>query len=190
MRNAGPSDAQPDVVVTDTLPAGLTYLSSTGPWTCVPGSVTPAGQDVVCTATSGTALAAGASEGRLTLLVAVDASADSGTFTNSATVVSGTTDPVPGNNTDTDAITVTRLADLSVTKSHADAVRVGDDLSFTLTVANAGPSEARDVVLTDTLPTGLTFSARPAPAGRAAPSAPSSPAPSVRRWPRAPPPRR
>ncbi len=157
VRNAGPSDAQPDVVVTDTLPAGLTYLSSTGPWTCVPGTVTPAGQDVVCTATSGTALAAGASEGRLTLLVAVDASADSGTFTNSATVVSGTTDPVPGNNTDTDAITVTRLADLSVTKSHAGAVRVGDDLSFTLTVANAGPSEARDVVLTDTLPTGLTF---------------------------------
>jgi uncharacterized repeat protein (TIGR01451 family) len=34
---------------------------------------------------------------------------------------------------------------------------VGDDLSFTLTVANAGPSEARRVVLTDTLPTGLTF---------------------------------
>ena len=41
--NAGPSDAVGPITVVDTLPAGMTYLSSQGPWDCV-----PAGQLVTC----------------------------------------------------------------------------------------------------------------------------------------------
>ena len=48
-------------------------------------------------------------------------------------------------------------ADLSIVKTHSEPVRVGDDLTFTLAVANAGPSQASSVVVSDTLPAGLTY---------------------------------
>ena len=155
--NDGPSDAQPDLVVTDTLPAGLSYVSSSGPWDCVAGSVTPGGQTVTCTWTDGVALAAGAAAPALSLTVATDPSIDAGTYTNTATVDSPTVDPTPENNTDTDDLAVTTLADLSITKSHTGAARVGDELDFTLEVANAGPSQARSVTVSDALPAGTEF---------------------------------
>ena len=49
-------------------------------------------------------------------------------------------------------------ADLSLTKTDApDPVLVGQELTYTLTVANAGPHAATGVVLTDSLPSGATF---------------------------------
>ena len=49
-------------------------------------------------------------------------------------------------------------ADLSITKSHpSGVVRAGDDVTYTLTVRNLGPGTARNVVVTDTLPTGLSY---------------------------------
>ena len=49
-------------------------------------------------------------------------------------------------------------ADLSLTKTDTpDPVLVGRELTYTLTVANAGPHAATGVVLTDSLPSGATF---------------------------------
>ena len=42
--NAGPSDAVGPITIVDTLPAGMTYVSSQGPWQCA-----AAGQQVTCT---------------------------------------------------------------------------------------------------------------------------------------------
>ena len=52
-----------------------------------------------------------------------------------------------------------RQADLAITKSDdvEDAVVTGDSITYTLTVKNEGPSDATGVVVTDTLPEGLTF---------------------------------
>ena len=147
VRNLGPSDAVGPIEVRDQLPAGTSFLSAGAPWTCVEGA------DLVCTLDSG--LGAGARAPVLTVRVMVDAAVSSGDLTNTATVGSSTTDPNPGNDSDTAEVTVSTLADLSVTKSHTGPVRVGDELAFTLEVANDGPSEARAVTLTDTLPTGL-----------------------------------
>lgn len=154
--NLGPSDAAPVVTVTDQLPPGLTFASSDGPWTCTADAADPNGQLVTCTLDSG-GLLAGTDAPGLSLTAQVAASVDPGVLTNEATVESGTDDPVPGNNTDTDDVTVTDEADLAIVKSHTDPARVGDELSFTLQVSNAGPSEARNVVVTDTLPTGLDY---------------------------------
>ena len=50
------------------------------------------------------------------------------------------------------------MADLSVAKDDsADPVTAGDDVTYTITVTNNGPDAATGVLLTDTLPSGVTF---------------------------------
>ena len=49
-------------------------------------------------------------------------------------------------------------SDLSITKADdVDPIIAGNTLSYTVTVTNAGPSQADNVVVTDTLPAGVTF---------------------------------
>src|SRR5262249_4337505 len=48
-------------------------------------------------------------------------------------------------------------ADLSITKTAPATVPTGQALTYTLSVHNAGPSDATGVAVTDTLPTGVTF---------------------------------
>jgi uncharacterized repeat protein (TIGR01451 family)/fimbrial isopeptide formation D2 family protein len=147
--NNGPSDAAAPVV-SDTLPSGLTFVSATGTgWLC--GDVL---QSVTCSATG--PLAAGATAGVITVVVAI-APGTTGTITNTATVASATPDPVPTNNSSTDSTAPSPAADLSITKVHTGAVTAGQDVTYQLTVANAGPSVAASPVVTDVLPSGLTF---------------------------------
>ncbi|MDE3087943.1 MAG: DUF11 domain-containing protein, partial [Chloroflexota bacterium] len=148
--NNGPSTAAPTINVTDTLPTGLSYSSGTGTnWSCA-----AIGQTVTCTnpisLTASTATT-------LTLNVNVSSSAIPG-ITNTVTVSSPTTDPVPGNNTTTDPTTVTTRADLALAKTHSGNFSVGVNGTYTLTVTNNGPSTAvGPIVVTDTLPAGLTY---------------------------------
>jgi len=49
-------------------------------------------------------------------------------------------------------------ADLEISKADSpDPVTVGDNLTYTITVTNGGPDAATNVVVTDTLPSGVTF---------------------------------
>jgi len=90
-----------------------------------------------------------------------------GTLVNTATLAmpAGVSDVDPGNNTATDVDSVTPAADVSVAQVDApDPVLVGGDVSYTVTVANAGPAPATGIVLVDTLPPGTTFvSSTPGP---------------------------
>ncbi len=153
--NAGPSDASADVTVTDTLPAGFSYLSVRGPWTCAPRIANR--QVIVCTKLGG-GLVAGATAESLFMLTQIDPTMDAGTYRNTAVVDSPTPDTVSGNDTATDDVNIGNQADLKIVKSHDDdLVRIGENLVFALAVSNAGPSEARGVFVTDTLPAGLTL---------------------------------
>jgi uncharacterized repeat protein (TIGR01451 family) len=87
--NAGPSFAS-SVVVTDVLPAGLTFVSATPSQGLCSGSGT-----VTCSL--GT-VNIGASA---TISLVAHTPANVSTFSNTATVSSATTDPTPGNNTST-----------------------------------------------------------------------------------------
>ena len=138
--NDGLSDAQGPLTVTDTLPDGLSFVSAAAPWLCAPTAGDP--QVIECQTPDASPLVAGGTAAPLLVTVAVDAGVDAGTYTNTATVESTTTDPKPENNTDTADIDVVQSADLSIVKTHSEPVHVGDDISFTLAVSNAGPSQA------------------------------------------------
>lgn len=158
--NAGPSNAS-TVTLTDTFPAGTTmaFLSAPGAWVC---PVPPSGGPLVCTHAS---LPVGTSV--FTLKLVVDPSTAAGTvLTNSVTVAATTSDPNSGNNSASATTTVASSADLSVSKVDTpDPVTAGNNLTYTITVNNAGPSNATTVALSDTLPSGTTFVSLSSPGG-------------------------
>ena len=155
VRNAGPSAAQAPLTVTDHLPAGLAFVSAGTGWTCAAAAVTGTGQNVTCELDGTAPLDAGNDALTLTLVAQVASDATPGTFVNTANVHSSTIDPVPANNDASDGVDVHAVVDLSVRKTHAGPVRIGDPLTFSLVVRNAGPSAATNVVLIDTAPSGL-----------------------------------
>jgi uncharacterized repeat protein (TIGR01451 family) len=140
----GPSDAA-GVTVTDPTPAGLTFVGNTGDCTtafpCGLGTI-PAGQTRAIQA----------------IFAVPPGYVGPSTISNAATVAATSTDLNPGNNTSTVTTTVIPAsADLSITKTGEAAARPGDAISYLLTVANAGPTEAQAVVVDDSTPAGLTF---------------------------------
>ena len=148
--NAGGAATSGTVTVTDTLPAGLTPSTQSGTgWTC--GA---AGQVVTCTRSD--ALAAGASYPAITLVVNVLQTAVAG-LTNTASV-SGGGQTNTSNDTSSDPTTVVSSADLSLSKTVNNPNPIqGQNVTFTITLTNTGPSNATNVAVTDALPVGLTF---------------------------------
>ena len=136
------------VKATDVLPAGLTFNAGASDPAC-----TAVGQRVTCDYGS---VANGTPE---TLnIVATPTGTVLGPVSNTATVSANLPDPVPANNTSTTTTTVNPAADLSLTKMDSpDPAHVGDDITYTLTAANAGPNPATGVTITDTLPSQVTY---------------------------------
>ena len=158
--NAGPSNAT-GATVADTFPA-----SETCAWTCVAaggGTCTAAGSGNINDTVN---LPSGSSTiYTASCTIAVSAT---GALSNTATVTApaGITDTNPANNAATDTDTLTGSADLSVSITDApDPVLAGANLTYTITLANAGPSSAATVTLADTLPAGTTFVSLSSPGG-------------------------
>ncbi|HEY4279003.1 MAG TPA: DUF11 domain-containing protein [Conexibacter sp.] len=146
VRNSGP-DTAVNASVSDSLPAGLTFVSAS------PGC-SASGQSVTCALGD---LATGASK-TLTVNAAVAWSLDAGTLENTATTTSDTGDPNPGNNSSTARVPVDPQADLQIVKrALSDRLVPGRQLSYELLVYNNGPSPARGVRVSDLLPRGLSF---------------------------------
>jgi uncharacterized repeat protein (TIGR01451 family) len=144
--NNGPSTAS-GVSLTDALPAGVTFESATP----TQGTCTEASGTVTC------ALGTLADQGSASVQIKVRPQ-NAGTITNQADVTSNAYDPATANNTSAEETTVTRVADLSITKTDSpDPAVVGEQVTYTLSVHNAGPSSATAVSVSDTLPGGVTY---------------------------------
>ena len=155
--NLGPSEASAPVTVTDVLPDEMSFVeASASGWDCDEDDGT-----VTCTLVDAggepVALAAGATAPALEIVASIDPSAGPGTLINTVSVDSPTDDPVLGNNTDSDTVTVEAEADLSLEKVTvgANTVLAGEQTSFEVRVTNDGPSSAANVSVVDTLPDGV-----------------------------------
>jgi len=136
--NTGPSLAQ-DVSVTDTIPTGVTYVSSSD-------SGSYDSNTRVVTWNLGNDFPVG--QKQLTVEVTVDTPASGliAPIDNSATVTTTTTDPNLLNNTDTETV-VPLQTDLAVFKVVSDQTpNVGDTIQFAIGAANFGPNDATNVV--------------------------------------------
>lgn len=142
-----------NVAVTDQLPAGLTFVSSTP----TQGSYN-----------SGTGIwsvGAVAASGSATLQIVAQV-ASVGAKTNTAQVSAADqtdADSTPGNNDANEddqasVVVVPQASDLSLAKAvNTSTPTVGQNVTFTLTLSNAGPTAATGVMVRDQLPAGLTF---------------------------------
>ena len=139
--------------VTDILPTGLTYVSSTASQ----GSYS-AGTGIW---NIGTMPATGDSASvTLDIVASVNSGTLGSTLTNTASISSLVeSDPDLGNNSASAGVTVVpESADIAITKivSNANPIE-GEYITYTISVTNNGPKTATNLKILDQLPTGITY---------------------------------
>ena len=151
--NAGPSTAT-NAWVQDVLPAGLSGAT----WTAVfAGGAT--GPAVSGSGNVNTFVTFPVGSTATFTLTATAAATLEGVLTNTATVTAtdGRPDPNPANNTSTQSSTAAPVADLSIVKTDGQATYTpGQPLTYTITLANAGPSFVRGATVADTFASVVT----------------------------------
>jgi uncharacterized repeat protein (TIGR01451 family) len=147
--NNGLADAS-SVMLTDTLPANTTFVSlaqASGPaFNCTTGATISCS---IATLTAGSAAS-------FALTVKVSSGA-TGSISNTANIASATPDSNTANNSSAATTTITTTADVSINKTAPSAVNAGATVTYTITVANSGPSDAQSVTWSDALPANTTF---------------------------------
>jgi len=148
--NLGPSDAQ-NTVVTDSIIGGTAFtvvsaVNSAG--ICSPSTILSPVSSATLSCPMGTVPAGGSA----TITVTFSAQ-NGGDIDDTATVTASTPDPNSANNSASGAVTFASSADLAITKvASPSPVVAGTNLTYVITVTNAGPSTATNVVVADTLP--------------------------------------
>jgi uncharacterized repeat protein (TIGR01451 family) len=157
LTNNGPNAAQ-GVVLSDTLPAGSTFVSMTQTSGTDAFTFGQSGGSVSETATA--SVASGSSDTFSLVVFAPSSLTNGASFNDTATVSARNPDPNPANNTATVTGTVVNTnpnADLGVTVSGPASGSEGGTVTYNITVTNAGPSSASATILTDTLGSILNF---------------------------------
>ncbi|GAA1246824.1 fimbrial isopeptide formation D2 family protein/uncharacterized repeat protein (TIGR01451 family)/LPXTG-motif cell wall-anchored protein [Microbacterium phyllosphaerae] len=158
--NNGPSISSAPIDITDRLPAGMTYVSSSidvagSGAVAADATVTDGGRSIAWSALAeGETLASGA-----TVVIEVTAAVAADVHPQHLVNVADVTGPEdfdPTNNHAEADVEIVTLAELSITKVVADGPWIaGTEVQYTLTVRNDGPSVA-DAFVTDVLPDGLS----------------------------------
>jgi uncharacterized repeat protein (TIGR01451 family) len=150
--NNGP-DAAAGVVVTDSLPAGVTFVSGNVGGNAALVTVDGVTGDIIAN------VGALANQAQSVITIVVDVAPDAATpLLNDASVTSNpNTDPVPTNNTTREDTIVSRLVDVAIDKTVSGSVVAGEVATYTVMVTNNGPSQATGVTVVDTLNAALSL---------------------------------
>ncbi|MDR2620192.1 MAG: DUF11 domain-containing protein, partial [Propionibacteriaceae bacterium] len=168
VRNLGPNTAT-NVVVTDQFPTNYvaTAVTASNGANC---SITNGGHPFTCN------LGNLANNATVTITITghpLSSSTDS-TINNIATVTTASFDPNTSNNTAVANVPMTAASDLTVEKTpNPSSGPAGSTITYTITAENHGPSDATDVVITDTVtdPKSLViFEANPTTTGLTCPT--------------------
>ena len=142
VKNNGPSDAT-RVVVLDTLPEGLTFISAQGDGTY---------------STTGTWYIGDLASGQTKELAIITRCDEVGEFTNVAVVKCDHHDYNSSNNRAEKTVTVPPAADLAITKSVSKVqYEVGDLIAYRIEIVNNGPSTARNINVSEFMDDSLEF---------------------------------
>ncbi len=158
VNNAGPNFEPGNITVTDTLPAGLSFVSATGTgWSC-----SAAGQNVTCTRAG--SLAVGATAPPITLTVSVSSAAFP-SVSNTASVSGTNFDNVSSNNNSTSTTAVTSSPTITLQKTSrtiSDPINgttnpkaiPGAVSEYNIQATNSGLTAAdnNSIVITDAIP--------------------------------------
>lgn len=150
--NGGMSLVGQIVTVTDTLGAGLTFVSATGSgWVC--------DASITCTRSEYT----GTNFSNMPAITVTATADTTGVLTNAAAVSTGLSDPVPGNNSASANVTSSNDADMRLTKTASiNPVVPNQPFNYTLTARNTGPlavPAGQTITITDQVPAGVTLGA-------------------------------
>jgi uncharacterized repeat protein (TIGR01451 family) len=152
--NNGPGESGA-TTITDVIPAGLEYVSSSSNCTYVGAT-----RELTCTVG---ALASGASQVS-ELTVRPLPGTDGQSIQNTASIASPASDPDSTNNSGSASLAVVVRADLTLTATLSPPQpRVGEVATLTLTVKNSGPNAATGVTIVDEVPAGFEI-VQPLPA--------------------------
>ncbi|MEK8019652.1 MAG: DUF11 domain-containing protein, partial [Candidatus Parabeggiatoa sp.] len=154
VNNNGP-DTATNIVITETLPEGVSFVSASGnDWTCQ-----ESGRQITCTLAS-----LELNEMKpLTINLAGENIAygiDTTTTVDAETTDPETQDNLSENSTISTVVVDTPFpkADLSLTQTDSrDPILSNSRFSYTLTIQNAGPNLAQRLMVINTLPNGVTF---------------------------------
>jgi len=149
VENLGPNFTN-SVTIKDTLPTQVSYTSATGTdWICVESAGI-----VICDYQK--TLDAGITADPITVTVSVNAN---DTLNNTVKVASTVSDHNDNNDSNTLEIPPPEdETDLAISQTvSSESPKVGDSLSYTLTVENLGPNTATDVQIKDIFPTQVSY---------------------------------
>ena len=150
--NGGPDTAL-GALITDPMPLGIDSWT----WTCAASGSAVASCGISNgTGDISTGVDLGPGDTATITVVAVIESDYVGAIANTASS-SHPSDPDPSDDVSVSSIDVTPTSDVGIEKtSNSSSVSPGATIIYTLTVTNAGPTAADGVVVTDTLPDGVT----------------------------------
>ena len=146
--NGGVSLAGQPVTVTDTLGAGLSFVSAVGTgWVC--------DATITCTRTEYT----GANFSNMPTITVTATANSAGTLGNTAGISTALPDPVPANNSASVNVTASNDADMQLTKTASiNPVVPNQAFNYTLTARNTGPlavPNGQAITITDQVPAGV-----------------------------------